>query len=62
MALGQAERHGSLEVGRAADFVVWNVDTLAELAYRFGSNPCSSVVHGGKIVASSDTSELHAHR
>jgi imidazolonepropionase len=61
-ALGQAERHGSLAVGRAADFVVWDVDTLSELAYRFGSNPCSSIVRGGKIVSSFDTSELHAHR
>jgi imidazolonepropionase len=61
-ALGQAERHGSLAVGRAADFVVWDVDTLSELAYRFGSNPSSSIVHGGKIVSSFDTSELHAHR
>jgi len=62
MALGQAERHGSLAVGRAADFVVWDVDTLSELAYRFGSNPCSSIVRGGEIVASSDTSGPHAHR
>jgi len=59
-ALGQVERHGSLAIGRTADFVVWDVDTLSELAYRFGSNPCSSVVHGGKIVALSNTSETHA--
>lgn len=58
-ALGQSDRHGSLAVGRAADFVIWDVDSLSELAYRFGSNPCSSIVRGG---ATLDLSEFHAKR
>ena len=49
-ALGQAGRHGTLEAGRAADFAIWDVATLAELAYRFGGNPCSAVVHNGRLV------------
>ena len=49
-ALGQDGKHGKLEAGRAADFVIWNVATLAELAYRIGGNPCSAVVHNGKLV------------
>ena len=48
-ALGQAGRHGKLEAGRAADFAIWDVATLAELAYRIGGNPCSAVVHNGKL-------------
>src|SRR6185437_15831184 len=46
-ALGQSDRHGALVIGRAADFAIWNVSTLAELAYRFGGNPCDAVVHNG---------------
>ncbi|SDY78217.1 imidazolonepropionase [Collimonas sp. OK242] len=47
LALGKADRHGLLAVGRAADFVIWSVDTLAELAYWSGLNPCSAVVRCG---------------
>lgn len=48
-ALGKADRHGLLAPGRAADFVVWSVDSLAELPYQIGFNPCSSIVHDGII-------------
>ncbi|WP_395825280.1 imidazolonepropionase [Collimonas sp.] len=48
-AIGQSARHGLLEPGRAADFVVWSVDSLAELAYWSGLNPCRIVVRGGCI-------------
>jgi imidazolonepropionase len=49
-ALGQAQRHGALEAGHDADFVVWDIDSPAELAYWFGHNPCRCVVRGGHIV------------
>ena len=49
-ALGQAHRHGVLEAGRDADFVVWDIESPAELAYWFGRNPCRCVVRGGRIV------------
>ncbi|WP_133649232.1 imidazolonepropionase [Paraburkholderia flava] len=49
-ALGQAERHGTLAVGRSADFAVWSVATLAELAYWFGRPLCARVVRGGETV------------
>ena len=49
-ALGQADRHGSLEVGRAADFAVWQVETLAELAYWIGRPLCTRVVRAGETV------------
>jgi len=48
-ALGQAHRHGVLEAGRQADFVVWDIETPAELAYWFGRNPCRCVVRGGRV-------------
>ena len=49
-ALGQAHRHGLLTAGRSADFVVWDIESPAELAYWFGHNPCRCVVHAGHIV------------
>ena len=49
-ALGMGETHGTLETGKAADFVLWNIRHPAELAYRIGHNPCRQVVKDGKIV------------
>jgi imidazolonepropionase len=49
-ALGQGQRHGALEVGRAADFVLWDIETPAELACWFGRNPCHCVVRSGRVV------------
>jgi imidazolonepropionase len=49
-ALGMAETHGTLEPGKAADFVLWDIAHPAELAYRIGHNPCRQVVKGGEVV------------
>lgn len=48
-ALGLGETHGTLEVGKVADFAVWNVARPAELAYRVGFNPLAYAVKGGTI-------------
>ena len=50
LALGQAHRHGVLAAGRDADFVLWDIQSPAELAYWFGRNPCRWVVRGGHFV------------
>lgn len=49
-AFGDPERHGTLAVGRPADFAVWQVQSLAELAYWIGRPLCTRVVRGGKTV------------
>jgi len=49
-ALGMLETHGTLEAGKAADFVIWDISSPAELAYRIGHNPCRQVVKGGRVV------------
>lgn len=41
-ALGMQATHGTLEVGKAADFALWEIDSPAELAYAIGAGPCVS--------------------
>ena len=49
-ALGIHDRTGTLEAGKDADFVVWDISEPAELSYRFGFNPAVSVVKAGRPV------------
>ena len=49
-ALGIADTHGSLEVGKVADFAFWDIESPAELSYAFGQNPCVGVVKDGVTV------------
>ena len=48
-ALGLGNELGSIEPGMAADFAVWSIDTLDEIGYWAGFNPCSMVVKSGQI-------------
>ena len=56
-ALGMQDRWGTLEVGKQADFTVWDIEEPVELAYRMGGNPCRMTVKGGEIVFRSSTAE-----
>ncbi|MFZ6753778.1 imidazolonepropionase [Undibacterium sp. Dicai25W] len=49
-ALGLSAEIGTLEVGRAADFVIWNIDRPADLAYFIGGNPAQIKVVSGRHV------------
>jgi imidazolonepropionase len=49
-ALGIQDRVGRLAAGKAADFVVWDVEEPVDLVYPMGGNPCSMVVRGGRVV------------
>ena len=51
-ALGLSATHGTIEVGKRADFAVWDVQNPNELAYWFGHNPCANIVIGGKVFTS----------
>jgi imidazolonepropionase len=49
-ALGLAAECGSLARGLAADFVVWDVESLDEFGYWSGFNRCRGVVRHGRLV------------
>ena len=49
-ALGLHGARGAIAPGHAADFAVWSIDSLDELGYWTGFNPCSMVVKDGEIV------------
>ena len=48
-ALGLQDSHGALGVGRPANFVLWQVQDPAELAYWFGHSPVLTIVRQGRI-------------
>jgi imidazolonepropionase len=48
-ALGKSDTHGVLAPGRYADFCVWDIESLPELAYWIGFNPLQTVVRHGVV-------------
>ncbi len=49
-ALGLAQTCGTLEAGKRADFVLWNIDSPAELCYWMGGIHPQQVVRGGRCL------------
>ncbi|MDH3218014.1 MAG: imidazolonepropionase [Gammaproteobacteria bacterium] len=47
-ALGMDREIGTLETGKKADIVVWNLQRPAMLSYRVGVNPCRAVMQAGR--------------
>ncbi|WLS08913.1 imidazolonepropionase [Shinella sumterensis] len=47
-ALGLVDEVGTLEAGKWADFVLWDIGRPAELVYRMGFNPMFARVRGGQ--------------
>ncbi|RMO20216.1 Imidazolonepropionase [Pseudomonas savastanoi pv. phaseolicola] len=46
-ALGMSATHGSLEVGKVADFVAWDIERPADLAYWLGGDLDKRIVRHG---------------
>ncbi|MGI4815291.1 MAG: imidazolonepropionase [Janthinobacterium lividum] len=55
-ALGNPQVDGEIKVGSWADFVVWSVDSLAELPYWIGHAPAELVVRHGEVAYRKPTS------
>ncbi|RWM15983.1 MAG: imidazolonepropionase [Mesorhizobium sp.] len=47
-ALGLLGRTGTLEAGKSADLVIWNIERPAELVYRMGFNPLHARIWRGR--------------
>jgi imidazolonepropionase len=47
-ALGLAQTHGTLDIGKAADLVVWDIARPAELSYWVGGNPSAAIMQAGR--------------
>jgi imidazolonepropionase len=50
-ALGRQADIGTLEVGKRADFALWEIARPADLSYAMGFNPCRGVVNAGVLRA-----------
>jgi imidazolonepropionase len=46
-ALGMRETHGTLEVGKMADALLWEIGHPRELAYSFGTHRPSAIFRNG---------------
>ncbi len=49
-ALGKSDSVGSLQIGYAADFAIWDVQQPSELAYWLGGNKAESVIKEGSCI------------
>jgi len=49
-ALRIDDRVGSIEIGKQADLVLWDLESAAELSYRIGGNACQMVIKKGRII------------
>ncbi|KQO76985.1 imidazolonepropionase [Rhizobium sp. Leaf262] len=50
-ALGLTSETGTLEVGKSADFAIWDIERPAELVYRIGFNPLHARIFKGRITS-----------
>ncbi|WP_426174254.1 imidazolonepropionase [Massilia sp. TWR1-2-2] len=50
-ALGREADIGTIEVGKRADFALWDIARPADLSYAMGLNPCRGVVNAGVLRA-----------
>jgi imidazolonepropionase len=55
-ALGLLEETGTLEVGKSADFAIWDIQRPAELVYRIGFNPLHSRIFKGQLISNGQVS------
>ncbi|ATA59686.1 adenine deaminase [Geobacillus stearothermophilus] len=49
-AIGRAHLVGSLEPGKKADLVIFNVPNYVQIMYHYGVNHAETVIKGGKVV------------
>ena len=48
--LNRHEKIGSIEVGKIADIIIWDVSSTIEIPYNFSINPIRTVIKSGNFV------------
>lgn len=48
------QKTGSIEIGKSADFALFNTDTYEDLIYNIGSNLCCMTIKNGNVIYQSD--------
>ncbi|MBQ9949609.1 MAG: imidazolonepropionase [Clostridia bacterium] len=49
-AIGRADKIGTVEVGKQADFVIWDAPNLNRVFYRYGHNQVKTVIKHGEVI------------
>lgn len=57
-ALALHSETGTLEIGKSADFTLWNIERPAELVYRLGFNPIHARIWKGEVTTASPAGEI----
>lgn len=52
-AVDKANEVGSIETGKKADLVIWNVQNYKEIPYHYGVNLVDQVIKNGKVISNS---------
>ena len=53
-AINEEERIGSIEVGKKADLIIWDLDTIEQIPYNITSTPIRNVIKDGDPLISLD--------
>ena len=49
IALGLGDTSGTLQIGKTADMLLWDIDSPAQIAYQFGTNVLKQRIFAGEI-------------
>ena len=53
-AINEQERIGSIEIGKQADLIIWDLDTIEQIPYNLTSTPIRNVIKAGEPLISLD--------
>ena len=53
-AVGLGDKIGSLETGKHADVLIFNINDYRQIAYEFGANLVETVIKKGRIVSTNE--------